>query len=89
MAGNEDSRWVVLAQDGSHATLGRHRQPDEADLVRASEGLERLGLAGWFVLLEGDYWGGDPPVLRMLRPLTGREGDWNAAVAAFLERRKR
>lgn len=49
-------RWIVLASDGRHSTIGRDTAPDDAALAAAGAALANLGLAGWLVRLEGDYW---------------------------------
>jgi hypothetical protein len=84
----QETRWIVLTGDGSHSTLGRYREPDEADLVRAAEALERTGQPAWVAFLEGRYHGKSEPKVRELRRLTGREGDLSSAVKAFLDKRQ-
>lgn len=74
---------MILASDGRHVTLGRHRRPTEAELVRAAEALETERLAGWFVRMRGTYYGEGEPTLDRLRLLTGRRGDWSRAVSLF------
>ena len=79
------SRWIVLASDGRHSTIGRDRAPDDAALAAAGSALAGMGLAGWLVRLEGDYWSRRKPVvLTMIQPLAhAADADWPAAVAAF------
>jgi hypothetical protein len=78
-------RWIVLASDGRHSTIGRETAPDDAALAAAGSALARMGLAGWLVRLEGDYWARRTPVaLTMVQPLAhAADADWPAAVAAF------
>ena len=78
-------RWIVLASDGRHSTIGRDTAPDDAALAAAGAALANLGLAGWLVRLEGDYWARRKPVvLTMIQPLAhAADADWPAAVAAF------
>ena len=78
-------RWIVLAGDGRHTTLGRDTAPEDAEVAVAGAALANLGLAGWLVRLEGDYWARRKPVaLTMIRPLAHAvDADWPAAVAAF------
>lgn len=81
-------RYLLIAQDGRHTTLGRHTEPDDETLDTAAEGLDSLGLAGWYVLAEGRYYASEDSVaLLPIRRLTATEGDWEAAVAAFHRRR--
>ena len=78
-------RWIMLASDGRHSTIGRDTAPDDAALAAAGSALAGMGLAGWLVRLEGDYWSRRKPVvLTMIQPLThAADADWPAAFAAF------
>ncbi len=50
----DSARWIVLARDGRHSTLGRNTAPDDAEIAAACAALASIGLAGWLVRLEGD-----------------------------------
>ena len=78
-------RWIVLASDGRHSTLGRDTTPSDAEVAAAGVALSSMGLAGWFVRLDGDYWARRAPVvLTPVQPLAhATAADWPAAVAAF------
>ena len=78
-------RWIVLASDGRHTTLGRDTAPSDAEVAVAGAALAAAGLAGWFVRLDGDYWARRAPVvLTLVQPLAHATAtDWPAAVAAF------
>ena len=78
-------RWIVLASDGRHTTIGRDTAPDDVEVAAAGAALARIGLIGWLVRLEGDYWSRrNPVVLIMIQPLAhAADADWPAAVAAF------
>jgi len=80
-----EQRWVVLATDGRHVTLGRHVPPAEEEVAKASSALVKAGLTGWLAGLDGDYWSGRTPVvLTMIEPLAhAADADWPAAVAVF------
>ena len=80
-----ERRWIILAADGRHSTLGRHAPPYEEEVAKAASALAAVGLAGWYVILDGDYWSRRKPVvLTMIQPLThAADADWPAAVAAF------
>lgn len=83
-----DRRYLVVAQDGRHTTLGRATEPDEEALDTAAEGLDSLGLAGWYVLSEGRYYVPEDVIsLLPIRRLTSTDGRWDVAVAAFHARR--
>jgi hypothetical protein len=81
----DPARWIVLASDGRHTTIGRDTAPDDVEVASASTALANLGLVGWLVRLEGDYWARQTPVaLTMVQPLAhAADADWPAAVAAF------
>jgi len=51
-----ERRWIILAQDGRHVTMGRAAPPSEAEVQAAAAGLTAQGLAGWLATLDGDYW---------------------------------
>jgi hypothetical protein len=79
------ARWIVLASDGRHTTIGRDTAPDDAEVAAAGAALASMGLPGWLVRLDGDYWTRRTPVmLTMIQPLAhAADADWPAAVAAF------
>ena len=80
-----ERRWIILAADGRHSTLGRSAPPDEEEVAKAASALAALGLTGWYVILDGDYWSRRTPVvLTAVRPLAGAsDAEWSVAVAAF------
>jgi hypothetical protein len=80
-----ERRWIILAADGRHSTLGRSAPPDEEEVARAASALAAAGHAGWLVRLDGDYWSRRKPVvLTMMQPLAHAvDAGWPAAVAAF------
>ena len=83
-----ERRYLVVAADGRHTTLGRHAEPNEEELDTAAEGLDCLGLAGWSVLSEGRYYASEDTVsLLPIRRLTSADGDWASAVTGFQKRR--
>ena len=51
-----ERRWLVIASDGRHATLGRASDPSDAELERASESLRKLHMSGWLVVTDGHYY---------------------------------
>lgn len=85
-----ERRWIVLAQDGRHVTLGRAAAPSEAQVQAAAVALAAQGLAGWLATLDGDYWGRGRVTLAPVQIIGATaELDWPAAVAAFEKARQR
>lgn len=83
-----ERRYLLVAQDGRHTTLGRATEPDDETLDTAAEGLDSLGLAGWYVLSEGRYYVPEDAIsLLPIRRLTSTEGDWDVAAGEFVRRR--
>lgn len=80
-----EQRWIILATDGRHVTLGRHAAPTEEEVARAASSLAATSHAGWLVRLDGDYWARrTQPMLTPIRPLAGAtDADWPAAMTAF------
>ena len=80
-----EQRWIILATDGRHVTLGRHAAPTEEEVAQAASSLEAGGHAGWLARLDGDYWTRNVrPMLTPIRPLAGAtDADWPAAMTAF------
>jgi hypothetical protein len=76
-------RWVVLGEDGRYVTLGRARDPSEADIVRAEDALRTQGLSGWLAVMSGSAYAPRLPNLLMVRPLAAPRGTFDAAVEAF------
>jgi len=48
--------WLILAEDGRHVLLGRHRSPTEEDISRVAHALAAQGLGGWLALGTGNYY---------------------------------
>jgi hypothetical protein len=80
-----EQRWIILAADGRHATLGRSAPPDEEEVAKAASALAATSHAGWLVRLDGDYWSRRArPVLTPIRRLAcAIDADWPAAATAF------
>ncbi|MBS7789396.1 hypothetical protein KTR66_05290 [Roseococcus sp. SDR] len=90
MSGRGERRWIVLAQDGRHVSLGRAAPPTAEEIATASDGLARQGLAGWIATLDGAYWGRARVTLTPVRTIGADTTlDWPAAVAAFEQARQR
>ncbi len=79
-----ERRWIVVASDGRHVTLGRATDPSPDELEQAAEGLRKMGIAGWLAVSEGTYYGRGALRLMMVRSLAEVEGAaWAEAEAAF------
>lgn len=78
-----DRRWVVLAEDGRFATLGRGSDPTPEEIARADESLQAVGAAGWLAIMDGTVYARRLPRLMMVRPLATPARSFNDAVGAF------
>ncbi len=84
-----ERRWIILAQDGRHVTMGRAAPPSAAEVEAAATALAAQGLAGWLATLDGNYWSRRRVTLASVQTLgDGAALDWSAAVAAFDAARK-
>jgi len=84
-----ERRWIILGDDGRHATVGRHSDPTEEELARASDALRANGQGGWLAVTEGRYHSRDTLSVMMVRELAPARVSWPTAVAAFLSARDR
>jgi hypothetical protein len=85
-----ERRWIVLGEDGRHATLGRHTDPTEAEIAAAEQALVAQGLHGWLAVADGDYWAKRATVsLLMVRTLGAPQAAFDSAAAAFEILRRR
>ena len=88
-AGTRERRWIILAEDGRHATIGRHTDPTGEELERAASALRASGQGGWLAVTEGQYYRPrDRVTLIMVRELTPTRTPLDAAVAAFQATRR-
>lgn len=78
-----ETRWIILATDGRHVTIGRHTDPTPEEISRAEAALASSGLAGWLAVLKGGYYRQRKPSLLMVRPLGNPACQWAEAVEAF------
>ena len=85
-----ERRWIILAQDGRHVTMGRAAQPSEAEIEAAAAALAAQGLAGWLATLDGNYWLRRSVVFAPVQMLgDGTTLDWSIAITAFEAARQR
>ena len=85
-----ERRWIILAQDGRHVTMGRAAPPGEAEVEAAAAALAAQGLAGWLATLDGNYWSRRRVALAPVQMLgDGATLDWPAAITAFEAARQR
>lgn len=90
MSARTERRWIILAQDGRHVTMGRAAPPSATEVEAAAAALAAQGLAGWLATLDGNYWSRRRVALAPVQTLgDGAALDWSAAVAAFLDARER
>ena len=64
---------------------GAAPHPVRRKVAKAASTLAATGLAGWYVILDGDYWSRRTPVaLTVVLPLAGAtDAEWSVAVTAF------
>ena len=85
-----ERRWIILAQDGRHVTMGRAAPPSEAEVEAATAALAAQGLAGWLATLDGNYWSRRRVTLAPVQILGDCASlDWPAAITAFEAARQR
>lgn len=83
-----ERRWLLLAETGDHSWLGRETDPGEDEIGSAEASLRRVGVGGFLVVTEGDYWSRGPMSLLEVRRLNGPGASFDTAVAAFLAKRR-
>jgi hypothetical protein len=82
--GAKERRWIVLADDGRHVTLGRDSDPNPDEIDRAGDTLKALGHGGWLAVLEGSYYSRDGVSLMQVRAIGAEAAaSWEVAVEAF------
>ncbi len=85
-----ERRWIILAQDGRHVTMGRAAPPSEDEVEAAAAALAVQGLAGWLATLDGNYWSRRRVALAPVQMLGDDASlDWSAAITAFEAARQR
>ena len=85
-----ERRWIILAQDGRHVTMGRAAPPSEAEVEAATAALVAQGLAGWLATLDGSYWSRRRVTLASVQMLgDGASLHWATAITAFDAARRR
>jgi hypothetical protein len=89
MKATTETRWIVLGTDGRHVSLGR-TEPNEMEVLAASDALAAQGLSGWLARLQGDYYSRGKVMLEPLQRIgADHKADWQAALAAFHAARHR
>ena len=75
-------RFVLVDEQGRFlATFGRDA-PDCADIARAADGLQGLGVGGWVGLASGSFIGARRPVVRPWATLGRPVGSFASAIYA-------
>lgn len=82
-----ERRWLVIADDGRHVTVGRHTDPTPEELEVASARLVRLGLGGWLAVSEGGYYEGQPVSLMVVCRLAPGAETWEEVAARWVRLR--
>ena len=85
-----ERRWIILAQDGRHVTMGRAAPPSEGEVQAAAAALAAQGLAGWLSTLDGNYRSRRRVALAPVQMLgDGATLDWPTTITAFEGARQR
>lgn len=78
-----ETRWMIVAADGRHVTLGRAAPPSDDEVMRCAGALVAQGIVGaWFVEMHGQYWDRRRVTLLPIRQIVAG-GDWQEAEARF------
>jgi len=85
-----ERRWIIIAQDGRHVTMGRAVPPSDAEIATAAAALAAQGLAGWLATLDGSYWSRRRVTLASLQMLgDGASQHWPTTITASDAARRR
>lgn len=87
-APQRERRWIILAEDGRHVTVGRHTDPTDEELARSAHSLRTSGVGGWLAVTEGQYFSRGNLSVMMVRELVPARATWDAALDAFQARRR-
>ena len=82
-----ERRWVVISEDGRHASLGQHTDPSEEEITRVEVALAASGTAGWLAVTEGVYYSHDVITVLQVRVLGTPSVSWEEASSKFLSLR--
>jgi hypothetical protein len=85
---SREKRWIVLAEDGRHTTVGRHSDPTEEELSDARRGLTAASLGGWLALTEGTYYSRGAMNIILKRELAPAKVKFDHAAQLFLGKRE-
>jgi hypothetical protein len=88
-APHRERRWIILADDGRHVTVGRHTDPTEEEIERAGAGLRAISAGGWLAVLEGAYYEPGTVSLMLVKEIAPARCEWDSAVTTFLQIRSR
>ena len=81
-------RWMIIAEDGRHATLGQQRSPADEEIGQVTAALSAHGLGGWLVLGDGDYYQIRTPFeLEKVRQVSESQVPWEVAETRFRDLR--
>ena len=86
---SKERRWLVVAHDGHHSTIGIRTDPSPEEILSVGDSLEAIGMAAWLVVSEGSYDEAGGVTLLLVRPITNWKGDWTDAERRWHELRAR
>lgn len=78
-----DTRTIILGDDGRFVTMGRHSEPTEGEIASAAQALAAQGMGGWLATMSGSIYQRRCPTIEMRREIAAPRQCWDAAAAAF------
>ena len=85
---SNETRTIILSDDGRYVTLGRASVPTDAEVAAAGAALAGMGVGGWLCTMTGDYYGRRKVTLTGIKEVAAPRADFATAEAAFQAYRK-
>jgi hypothetical protein len=83
MSSAKKRTWAIIAEDGRHSLVGRHSDPAPEEITAIEAQLAEHKLAGWLVIMEGDYHRRGDMSFVVVQPMASPAGAFADARAAF------
>lgn len=75
--------WAIIGEDGRHSLVGRHSDPAPHEIAAIEAQLAERKLAGWLVIMVGDYYRRGALSFVIVQPMALPAGAFDDARAAF------